>query len=104
METWFWKTTLNIIEKEFKECMMQSGNSDRVERHGCIVCGKIHTLLVVYDSGGRMIDCGVTSPDGRRVFDEQIPLVACRTHTEGEVRNALDKHYPGKAIEDEEEG
>jgi hypothetical protein len=81
-----------------------SQNTNRVEPHGCIVCGKIHNLLVVYTSSGKMFGCTATSPDSRVVPDELRPLVACNTHSKEEVDDALEKHYPGKGQpEDKEE-
>ncbi len=76
-----------------------SDNSNKVEQHGCIVCGRLHNLLVVYGPDGRMLDCTVTSPGGRIVPDPR-PLVACESHTEEQVRRALALHYPGKAAVD----
>ncbi len=78
-------------------------NTNVVEKHGCIVCGKIYNLLVVYAPDGRLVDCAVTSPGGRRVLDAHWPLVACDRHTQTEVDAALASHYPGKAIEDRED-
>jgi hypothetical protein len=78
-------------------------NINRVEQHGCIVCGKIHTLLVVYTPSGKMVGCIVTSPNGRVVPDEVRPLVACNSHRESEVDAALVKHYPGMEQEEDKE-
>ena len=78
-----------------------SENKNIVEQHGCIVCGKIYSLLCVYAPDGSLVDCAVTTPGGRRVPDEK-PIVACRTHSEDQVRIALERHYPGKVLEDEE--
>jgi hypothetical protein len=80
-----------------------SNNSDVVEQHGCIVCGKVYNLLVIYDPEGKLVDCTVTSPGGQVVRDEHWPLVACDKHTQAEINNALDNHYPGKAKEDLED-
>jgi hypothetical protein len=80
-----------------------SHNSNIVEQHGCIVCGKVYNLLVVYDSLGKMVDCTVTSPDGQVVRDAHRPLVACNKHAEEEIKIALASHYPGKANEDFED-
>jgi hypothetical protein len=78
-------------------------NTHIVEQHGCIVCGKVYQLLVEYAPAGQLVDCKVTSPDGRRVPDTHWPLVACNKHTATEVETALARHYPGKAIEDHED-
>ncbi len=80
-----------------------SNNSNVVEQHGCIVCGKVYNLLVIYAPEGRMVDCAVTSPGGHIVRDPQRPLVACNRHTEEEIKVALASHYPGKANEDFED-
>jgi predicted naringenin-chalcone synthase len=76
-------------------------NKNMVEQHGCIVCGKIHTMLVVYSASGKMIDCTVTSPGGRRVLDKLQPLASCNTHSKAEVDTSLARHYPG--MEEEED-
>jgi hypothetical protein len=72
-----------------------SENTNRVEPHGCIVCGKIYNLLVVYAPSGGMVACTVTSPGGQVVPDPTRPLVACNTHSGEEVDTALARHYPG---------
>jgi hypothetical protein len=78
-------------------------NTNRVEQHGCIVCGKIHTLLVVYTPSGKMVGCTVTSPDGRVVPDEARPLVACNRHSKSEVDSALSRYYPGSEQPEDKE-
>jgi hypothetical protein len=80
-----------------------SNNSNVVEQHGCIVCGKVYNLLVVYDSDSKMVDCAVTSPGGHVVKDVHRLLVACNKHTEEEIKIALASHYPGKAKDDLED-
>jgi succinate dehydrogenase/fumarate reductase-like Fe-S protein len=35
------------------------------EMHGCIVCGKLYQLYVVYDAEGKFIGSKVMSPGGR---------------------------------------
>jgi hypothetical protein len=77
-----------------------SNNTNVVEQHGCIVCGRIYNLLVIYDPEGKLVDCTVTSPDGHVVRDAHRPLVACNKHTEEEIKIAFANHYPGKAKED----
>lgn len=74
-----------------------------VEQHGCIVCGKIHTMLVVYSASGKMIDCTVTSPGGRVIPDKLRPLASCNTHSNAEVETALARHYPGMEEEEDKE-
>ncbi len=84
--------------------MVNKPNRKVVEQHGCIVCGRLYNILVIYNPAGKMIDCTVTDPGGRRIPDPDRPLVACNRHSESEVERALAKHYPGKAqAEDEEE-
>ncbi len=73
-----------------------SDNKNIVEQHGCIVCGKMHTLLVVYSPSGQKIDCTVTSPGGHCVPDARRPLAACDTHPAAQIEAAYLKHYPGK--------
>ncbi len=68
-------------------------NQTKSELHGCIVCGKLYQLYVVYDSGGRFVDCKVMSPDGRRVPNQARPLVACRRHSQREIDLAVDRAY-----------
>lgn len=72
-----------------------SQNKKVVEPHGCIVCGKVYNMLVVYSPDGKLVDCTVTDAGGRRVPDPNRPLVACDRHTESEIETALAKHYPG---------
>lgn len=71
--------------------MTDSENRNAVEMHGCIVCARIFNVLAVYTPGGRLVDCVVTSPGGHRVPDQQRPLVACDTHTAGEIETAYKK-------------
>jgi len=78
-------------------------NTHVMEQHGCIVCGKVYNLQVEYAPDGRLVDCTVTSPGGRRVTDAHWPLAACTKHTQSEIETALAKHYPGKAIQDLED-
>ncbi len=79
-----------------------SPNRKVVEIHGCIVCGKLYNLLVVYAPDSRMVDCTVTSPGGRRVMDTERPLVVCNEHTKSQVEQALARHYPGKEQNEED--
>ena len=74
-----------------------------VESHGCIVCGRVYNLLVVYSPQGKLVDCTVTDPGGHRVMDPDRPLVACDRHTQSQIEAALEKHYPGKAQKEDEE-
>ena len=65
-----------------------SENKNVVEMHGCIVCAKLFNVLAVYTAEDKLLDCTVTSPGGRIVQDQHKPLVACDTHTPGEVDSA----------------
>ena len=78
-------------------------NTDAVEVHGCIVCGKVYNMLVIYGPDGKLIDCAVTSPGGRVVRDIDRPLVACKKHKESEIEAALIQHYPGRVVEESED-
>jgi hypothetical protein len=78
-----------------------SDTLNRVESHGCIVCGKLFTLLVVDYPSGQMAGCTVTSPGGNVVPDRLRPLVACNTHSGEQIKKALDRHYPGKEQEED---
>jgi hypothetical protein len=78
-----------------------SDNKSIVEQHGCIVCGKTYNMLVIYSPSGKLIDATVTSPGGHRVPDDRRPLVACDRHSAKEIQNALAKHYPGAAVEED---
>ncbi len=68
-----------------------SENNNVVEMHGCIVCARIFNILAVYTTDGRLVDCTVTSPGGHCLPDERRPLVACDTHTPGEIETAYKK-------------
>jgi len=81
-----------------------SQNMNRVEQHGCIVCGRVYNLLVVSSPSGKMVGCTVTSPGGIIVSDPLRPLVACSSHSQTEIELALTRHYPGKEqLEDHEQ-
>ena len=76
------------------------------EIHGCIVCGRIFNILAVYDPGGQLVDCTVTSPGGRVVPDKRQPLVACSSHSHEVVDAAYLKWQSSKSQkpEDDQEG
>ena len=65
-----------------------SENKNVVEMHGCIVCAKTFSVLVVYTPDDKLLDCAVTSFGGHRVPDEQHLLVACDTHTAEDIEAA----------------
>ena len=74
-------------------------NINKVEMHGCIVCARIFTIVARYTPDDRFIDCSVTSPGGHRVLDEQHPLVACNTHTSGDIEAAHKRWQSRQEIE-----
>jgi len=71
------------------------------EMHGCIVCGRLYKLYVVYDNDGKFVDCKVMSPGGSRVPDIERPLVACDTHGAEDLKRAVERVY-GKPDEEDE--
>ncbi len=76
-------------------------NHTKGEMHGCIVCGKLYQLYVVYDEHGKFIDCKVMSAEGRRVPNAHRPLVACNKHTQKEIEAAVVRAY-GKQKQDDD--
>ncbi len=71
------------------------------EIHGCIVCGKLYNLYVVYDAEGNYIGSKVMSAGGHEVKGAGRPLVACDTHSEAEISRAVEMVYGYKNREDE---
>ncbi len=49
------------------------------EMHGCIVCGKLYNLYVIYDANGNYLGSKVMSAGGHEVKGAGRPLVACDT-------------------------
>jgi hypothetical protein len=76
-----------------------SENKTVVEIHGCIVCARIFNILAIYTPDGRLLDCTVTSPGGHCVPDDRRPLVACDTHTAGEIETAY-KRWMSREVEE----
>ena len=74
----------------------------RGETHGCIVCGKLYELYVVYDVNDRFIGSKVMSAGGKPVEHAQRPLVACERHTAEEIERAVQRVY-GKPTPEEDE-
>ena len=72
------------------------------EMHGCIVCGKLYQLYVIYDATGKYIGSKVMSAGGHEVNGSNRPLVACDTHTPDEVARAIERVY-GRQSKDEDE-
>lgn len=77
-----------------------SENTVKGEMHGCVVCGKLYDLYVVYDPSGKFVDCKVMSPDARRVQSARRALVACKRHSQAEVDAALARTYGAMQEED----
>jgi hypothetical protein len=61
------------------------------EQHGCVVCGKVYELLVVYNDDGTLKDFTLIFGDGRPIFRYEKPLVACNSHSETQIQDALKK-------------
>jgi succinate dehydrogenase/fumarate reductase-like Fe-S protein len=70
-----------------------SENKAKGEMHGCIVCGKLYQLYVVYESNGKFIGSRVMSAGGKAVQDAGRPLVACERHTDEEIKKAVKRVY-----------
>ncbi|MBI5840925.1 MAG: hypothetical protein HZB19_12565 [Chloroflexi bacterium] len=70
------------------------------EMHGCIVCGKLYELYVVYNAQGKFFDCKVMSAGGKRVMHEHRPLVACEKHSQEQIESAVVKVYGKQEEED----
>ena len=70
------------------------------EMHGCIVCGKLYELYVIYDENGKFTDSKVMSEGGRKVEHPLRPLVACESHSEAEVEAAVVRVYEEQEEED----
>lgn len=66
------------------------------EMHGCIVCGKLYQLLVVYDADGKFIGSRVMSAGGKEVKNADRPLAACERHTDEEIEKAVERVYGGQ--------
>ena len=72
------------------------------EMHGCIVCGKLYELYVVYDATGKFVDCTVMSAGGRRVPNVDRPLVACDRHGSREIEADVVSAYGPQKDDDDE--
>ena len=72
------------------------------EMHGCIVCGKLYQLYVVYDAAGNYIGSKVMSAGGKEVKGVNRPLVACETHSDAEIARAVERVYGRQQPEEEE--
>ena len=72
----------------------------RGETHGCIVCGRLYELYVVYDAAGHFRDMKVMTEGGRGVPGQNRPLVACETHTEEQVSRAVQRVFGEQSPEE----
>jgi hypothetical protein len=81
---------------------MMTDSVTKGEMHGCIVCGKLYQLYVIYDATGKYIGSKVMSAGGHEVNGSNRPLVACDTHTPDEVARAVERVY-GRQPKDEDE-
>jgi hypothetical protein len=80
---------------------MMTEKHTKGEMHGCIVCGKLYEMYVVYDGQGRYVDAKVMSPGGKLVSHDHRPLVACDSHSQEQIERAVTKVY-GKQEEEED--
>jgi hypothetical protein len=72
------------------------------ELHGCIVCGKLYNLYVVYDATGNYVGSKVMSAGGHEVKGAGRPLVACDTHSDADVARAVEMVYGQQSKEDDD--
>ena len=70
-----------------------SDNHTKGEMHGCIVCGKLYQLYVVYDDKGKFVGSKVMTPGGEVVPDPVRPLVACNRHSKKEIAAAVERTF-----------
>ena len=78
-----------------------SGNKTKGEMHGCIVCGKLYQLYVLYDSNGKYVGSKVMSAGGKSVNDKTRPLVACERHTDVEIARAVHRVFGEQKVDDD---
>jgi len=78
-----------------------SENTTRGEMHGCIVCGKLYQLYVLYDPHGKYIGSKIMSAGGKEVQDSKRPLAACEKHTDQEIERAIKRVF-GDQIPEED--
>jgi hypothetical protein len=71
------------------------------EMHGCIVCGKLYNLYVVYDANGNYLGSKVMSAGGHEVKGAGRPLVACDTHSDADVARAVEMVYGAQSKDDD---
>lgn len=76
-------------------------NQTKGEVHGCIVCGKLYQLYVVYDADGNYVGSKMMSAGGREVKGVNRPLVACEKHSDVEVERAVQRVFGNQREEDD---
>jgi len=76
-------------------------NITKGEMHGCIVCGKLYQLYVVYDPNGNYIDSKVMSAGGKKVSGVNRPLVTCETHSSADIEKAIVRTYGEQVFKEE---
>jgi hypothetical protein len=67
------------------------------EMHGCIVCGRLYQLYVLYDAHGKFVGSKVMTPGGQSVPDPARPLVACDRHSQAEIEAAVERVFGPQA-------
>ena len=78
-----------------------SENITKSERHGCIVCGKMYQLYVMYNPAGNFIASKVMTEGGKAVKESTRPLVACEKHSDEEVQRAVRRVFGDQTPEEE---
>jgi hypothetical protein len=73
----------------------------RGEMHGCIVCGRLYELYVVYDSKDSFVDSKVMTAGGRKVTGQGRPLVACERHSDDEISRAVRRVFGNESPEED---
>lgn len=71
------------------------------EMHGCIVCGKLYQLLVVYGADGAFLDAKVMTDGAKLVEHHARPVAACLSHSDESVERAIQRVY-GITTDDED--
>jgi succinate dehydrogenase/fumarate reductase-like Fe-S protein len=70
------------------------------EMHGCIVCGKLYELYLVYDEHDKFVGAKVMSAGGKLVRDKEHILVACEHHSGDQIEGALERVFGEHVRED----
>jgi len=78
-----------------------SENITKGETHGCIVCGKLYQLYVLYNPSGKFVGSKVMSAGGKEVKDDHRPLVACERHTDDEIKRAIQRVFGDQTLEED---